>query len=207
MWSFSHSGTISSLSDGRPLRSGKAHFPKGLDWARFDVFFLLDGQSSRKQVAPGAGNVYYKQLGNAGSINNQGVVNNQAARAVKDGTGLGSANVQQENSQTQTASANPVTTTVQVDAVTSTTDYTGSTAALPAASILAPGVGFSGVGVGSLITTLPGPDPLSSGLVRQGTDPRCHGDEGTAHCDDGASIFSTRVPIVTISTFGESVRI
>ncbi|CAI7838852.1 unnamed protein product [Closterium sp. NIES-53] len=159
----------SSLGDGRPLRSGKGHFPKELEWEHFDVFYLLDGHLSRKQVGPGAGNVYYKQLGNAGSINNQGAVNNQAARAVKDGTGPGSANVQQENSQTQTASANPVTTTVQVDAATSTTDYTGSTAALPAASVLAPGVGFSGVGVGSLITTLPGPDPFSSGLVRQET--------------------------------------
>ncbi|GJP48154.1 hypothetical protein CLOM_g7431 [Closterium sp. NIES-68] len=193
----------SAFTDGRPLRSGNRHFLTRFDLARFDLLFPLDRQSSRKQVAPGAGNVYYKQLGNAGSINNQGALNNQAARAVKDGPGLGDANVRQQNSQTQTAASNPVTTTVQVDAATSTNSYTGSTSGLPAAAVIAPGVGFSGLGLGALVTTLPGPDPLTSGLVRQGTDPRCHRDLSTGGaCDDGASIFTSRVPIVTISSLG-----
>ena len=89
-----------------------------------------------KQVLAGSGNVFYRQDKNAGSVNNQNAVNNQAANSLKSGPGFGNAAIAQQNSQTQTASTNPVTPTVQINSPSSTNSFTGSDAgilgALPA---------------------------------------------------------------------------
>ena len=112
---------------------------------------------SQKQAAAGAGNTGFNQDGNAGSINNQGVVNNQKTE-VGD---RGRASSFQANDQSQTSDTNPVLPTYTVDSTVTTTAYTnGFGSSFPFAGLGTTGQAF--------VSTEGGLLPIGGGLVNIG---------------------------------------